>query len=107
MRFHLKRPTLKSSVPWVAQLALAAILFQVTAIDHDLGLAGDEMNHVAHSTHCHGAAAGCADQGGMLSLALPQLPRLSTPDPTPFETHVDYVTPAEPFLGVPFEPPQL
>ena len=48
-----------------ARIALLALALQISALDHHLGIAGvvGIEGTSAHTMHCHGDTAGCADAG--------------------------------------------
>ena len=82
-------------------VALAGLIFQVTAMDHWRPAAIEDVRGIEHTdfhaTHCHGASAGCADGAAAPSwlnaspAAVPQPPvarpfSATGPDVAPVET---------------------
>jgi hypothetical protein len=99
----------KHSGSWLARLALFALLFQISAIDHHthvedvVGVTGSSQ----HAMHCHGAVGTCVngaiEQPSILTQAtsLPTMPYLAInagvgDDAVPADAHLELTT----------EPPQ-
>ena len=100
-----RRLTVKRTAPWLARLALFAILFQISAIDHHthvedvVGVAGSSQ----HAMHCHGAVGTCVsgqiEVPGILTHAtlLPIPPSLAIhagvgDDAIPANAHIELTT---------------
>jgi hypothetical protein len=94
-----------------AYFALVGLVFQVAALDHWRPAVFEEVRGIEHtdfhSTHCHGASAGCADGAASASwlnaspAAVPRPPAEREVSRTVFD-----VAPAETPPLVPFHPPR-
>jgi hypothetical protein len=101
----------KNQAPWIARLALFALLFQISALDHhthnieDLtGLIGSSQ----HAMHCHGAVGTCVSGAVELPTILTQpTPLPSTPSLMLLATVGDYEIPADAFVAPGTEPPRI
>ena len=104
-----RRQTLRRSAPWLARLALFALLFQITAVDHHThvedvtGVVGTSQ----HAMHCHGAAAGCASGAIEMPGILTQSTQLPTTRSLALQAGLtDDAIPADADLALSSEPPQ-
>ncbi len=72
MRYKL--PTLRRAVPWLAQLVMIALVFQVLALDHHFTQTTHPTDLVGihgtseHTAHCHGDTLGCAQASSIVSV---------------------------------------
>jgi hypothetical protein len=95
----------------VAQLVLAAYMFQIAAIDHwhedpthVVGVEGSS----AHVLHCHGESSHCSDSsGGFAVFVKAEIVSLPSP-PSARATALgrDILFPSETFIATPSEPPR-
>ena len=100
---------IKHTAPWLARLALFALLFQMSAIDHHshpadvTGIAGTS----SHEMHCHGALGSCANGGGEMPAATAQPPEMpSAPPVLQFAIALDVAAPASLTLSPENQPPR-
>jgi hypothetical protein len=105
----LRRPMVKRFAPWLARLALFAILFQISAIDHHthvedvVGVTGSSQ----HAMHCHGSVGTCVsgaiEQPSILTqtILLPQTPALAV-----LSDVGDATIPSDAHIELSPEPPQ-
>lgn len=97
--------TLRKSAPWLARLAFFVLLFQMTAVDHQLGTSDDTADH---QQHCHGLVSGCANTGGDLPTVVtrysftPSAPSLILSDAI-----ADVAIPADADLAPGKKPPRI
>jgi len=101
---------IRRTAPWLARLALFALLFQISAVDHHThpsditGVVGSS----SHEMHCHGAVGSCANGGGEMP-TLTSAPALLplAPASVAFAVASDVATPADVELPVGSEPPRI
>ena len=101
---------LKRTAPWLARLALFALLFQISAVDHQMSPA-DVVGVVGaadHHMHCHGAVGSCANGGAEMPAAFTQLAMLPTvPALMLVFALADIDPPADAALAIGSEPPRI
>ena len=99
----------KRTAPWLARLALFALLFQITAFDHHAhptdvtGVLGSSN----HEMHCHGSLGSCANGSGEMPAALTQVALLpSVPSLQLLAALTDFNAPQDADLAIGSEPPR-
>jgi hypothetical protein len=101
---------LKRTAPWLARLALFALFFQISAVDHQMSPA-DAVGVVGtsdHHMHCHGAVGSCANSGAEMPAAFTQSATLPLiPAFVLFVALADIDAPADAELAVGSKPPRI
>jgi hypothetical protein len=90
---------------WMAHLALVVLVVQIVAIDHWHGDTG-EATKAAHTRHCHGTSASCADGAALTPTNLASALTVLPPEPRLFNDAPSRVHPADALLDAPIEPPR-
>jgi len=101
---------LKRTAPWLARLALFALLFQISAVDHQMSPADvtGVIGNSSHEMHCHGSLGTCANGSGEMPAALTQPALLpSAPSLQLFAALTDFDAPQVADLAIGSEPPRI
>lgn len=90
---------------WMAHLALIVLVVQIVAVDHWQS-EPDGISDAAHTQHCHGASASCADGAALTPAGLVSALTVLPPEP-----RLDFIAPltalpADAVLDAPVEPPR-
>ena len=108
---RLRASKIRKTAPWLARLAVFALLFQISAVDHqwnpESATIEGEVGTANHTMHCHGAVSGCANGGSDVPSAL-HVPTVLPSETLPLllASVEDLMAPAGAIIDVEKQPPR-